>query len=271
MHGVDGDFPTWFQIGSDGTGAFVGQVGSARPIREVTLTDDGVVFALPPQYEGRDDDMRFEGRLSGEVLAGTTTDSKGRTIEWEARPAPDMPYREVAWGEPVELIQADLSNWTPRSPDWESHWSIADGCLVNAKVGSDIVTTERFTDFKLVCEYKYPADSNSGIYLRGRYEVQILDDYGKEPSVGSSAAVYGCIKPASNAVNPPEEWNVCEIELVGRFVTIVLNGQTVIPRTEIPGITGGALDSAEGEPGPLFLQGDHGPITFRRVTLTPAK
>jgi len=268
VHGVDGDFPTWFQIDTDGTGAFVGQVGSARPIGNIDLSSDGVTFSLRPQYEGREDDLRFEGRLVDGVLKGETTDSKGRTITWEAKPAPALPFRDVAWGEPRSLIGTDLSNWVARTPDWESHWSIEDGCLVNAKVGSDLVTRERFSDFKLVCEYKYPAGSNSGIYLRGRYEVQILDDFGKEPSVGSSGAVYGCIKPAANAVNPPEEWNLCEIELVGRFVTITLNGQTVIPRTEIPGITGGALDSAEGEPGPLFLQGDHGPVTFRQVLLT---
>lgn len=271
VHGRGGSFPTWFEIKADGTGSFVGQVGSARPIREIHVDGNDLTFTLPPQYEGRKDDLKFTGKLDGETLKGTTTDKEGHSLDWEAKRAPALPYKDVQWGEPVELIGKDLSNWVPRSPNWESHWSIVDGQLVNEKTGSDLVTKEKYRDFKLVCEYKYPAGSNSGIYLRGRYEVQILDDHGKEPSVGSSAAVYGCIKPSVNAVKPHDEWNVCEIELVGRWVTIKLNGQTVIPRSQIPGITGGALDSAEGEPGPLFLQGDHGPITFRKVTITPAR
>ncbi|MBN9502891.1 MAG: hypothetical protein BGO01_20295 [Armatimonadetes bacterium 55-13] len=271
VHGKGGTFPTWFQINDDNTGSFVGQVGSARPIREIKVEGDNLVFILPPQYEGRKDDMRFEGKLDGGALKGTTTDKEGETISWEAKKAPALPHREVKWGTPVELIGADLSNWTPRSPNWESHWSIEDGQLVNAKAGSDLVTKQKFSDFKLVCEYKYPEKSNSGIYLRGRYEIQILDDYGQESTVGTSAAVYGFIRPTENAVKPHGEWNTCEIELIGRWITIVLNGKKVVDHQEIPGITGGALDCNEGEPGPLFLQGDHGPVTFRKVTLTPAE
>jgi hypothetical protein len=157
-----------------------------------------------------------------------------------------------------------------RSPDWENNWQIVDGTLYNRAVGSDIVLKQPFMDFKLVAEYKYPAGSNSGIYLRGRYEFQIIDDFGHAPGVGTSAAIYGFITPQRNAVKPADEWNSAEITLLGRHVTVVLNGDTVIDNQEIPGITGGALDSNEGEPGTIFLQGDHGPVVFRRLTLTPA-
>jgi hypothetical protein len=100
--------------------------------------------------------------------------------------------------------------------------------------------------------------------------MQIFDDYGAKPSVGSSAAIYGFLTPSKNAILPAGEWNRAEITLIGRHVAIVLNGEEVV-RGEIPGITGGALDSDEGTPGPLFLQGDHGPVTFRRLDLTPAE
>lgn len=266
----DGDFPSWFELNADGSGQFVGQFGNARPIAKSSSKGGVLTFSLPKQYENRTDDMVFTGQLDGALLKGDTTHGDGTPLTWTADKAPDLPYREVQWGEPASLIHSDLSNWEPRSPDWEVNWSVSDGQLVNSKVGSDLVLKDGYGDFKLVCEYKYPAGSNSGIYLRGRYEVQILDDYGKEPTWGSSGAVYGFLVPTSHAINAPDEWNRIEIELVGRWVTIVLNGDTIIDQKEIPGITGGALESNEGAPGRLFLQGDHGPVTFRVVEITAA-
>jgi hypothetical protein len=118
-------------------------------------------------------------------------------------------------------------------------------------------------------EFKYPEDSNSGIYLRGRYEVQIQDDFGKEPFERNISGVYGFIAPTENAARKAGEWQSMDITLLGRYVTVMLNDQKVIDHQEIPGITGGALDSNEGEPGPIFIQGDHGPISFRSVVVTP--
>jgi hypothetical protein len=268
---LDGDaFPSWVELGQ-GEGRFVGRVGSARAIPHIEIDEDRVLWRLPKQYESRQDDMEFEGQLEGDALSGTTRTDDGRTVRWIGKRAQSMePSGSPHWGEPVELIGSDLSNWEPRSPEGQNNWSVRDGMLVNSSVGSDLVTKDRFMDFKLVAEFSYPPKSNSGIYLRGRYEVQILDDYGKPSSVGNSGAIYGFIEPTTNAVKPAEEWNVAEITLLGRYVTIVLNGETVIDNQEIPGITGGALDSDEGAPGPLFLQGDHGPVTFRRLTLIPA-
>ena len=102
------------------------------------------------------------------------------------------------------------------------------------------------------------------------YEVQVQDDYGKEPGNRSMGAIYGQLTPAENAALPAGEWQSFDITLVGRTVTVVLNGQTIVERQEIPGTTGGALDSREGEPGPIFLQGDHGRIAYRNLVLTPA-
>lgn len=270
VHHPDGDFPSWFETNADGTGQFVGQFGSARPITKSSNTGSILNFSLPKQYEPREDDMVFEGQLDGEKLEGETTHSDGTPLTWTAVRAPALPHRDTQWGQAISLIGSDLSNWEPRSPGMEVNWKIEDGCLMNTKVGSDLILNDAYGDFKLVCEYKYPPGSNSGIYLRGRYEVQILDDFGQKTSWGSSAAVYGFLVPSKNAINAPDEWNTIEIELIGRWVTITLNGQTVIAQKEIPGITGGALDSNEAAPGRIFLQGDHGPITFRKVEITPA-
>lgn len=270
VHHPDGDFPSWFEINADGIGQFVGQFGSARPIAKSSNTGSLLTFSLPKQYEPREDDMVFEGQLDGEKLEGDTTHSDGTPLTWTAVKAPTLPYRETHWGQATSLIGSDLSSWEPRSPGIEMNWKIEDGCLVNTRVGSDLILIDAYGDFKLVCEYKYPSGSNSGIYLRGRYEVQILDDFGQKPSWGSSAAVYGFLVPSKNAIHAPDEWNTIEIELIGRWVTITLNGETVVNQKEIRGITGGALDSNEAAPGRLFLQGDHGPITFRKVEITPA-
>ncbi len=267
---VNNSFPSWVELRPDG-GSFVGQFGSARPIAEVTANGEEVVWSLPKQYEGRDDDMRFHGSLDGDILKGTTTGDKGELLTWTAIRQAPLPYRDVVFGEGIELVQNSLDNWHPRSPEWDNRWSIKDEVLDNAGVGTDLVTNRAFQDFKLITEYRYPKGSNSGIYLRGRYEYQIYDDYDAQPSVGSSGAIYGFLIPASHAIKPFGEWNTAEITLVGRYVTVVLNGVTIHDRAEIPGITGGALDCDEGAPGPLFIQGDHGPVEYRRLTLYPAQ
>ena len=131
-----------------------------------------------------------------------------------------------------------------------------------------MVTTRQFTDFRLRLEVRYPKDGNSGVYLRGRYEVQVADTPGPEPLIDGLGSIYGFLTPGAYANRPPGEWQSFDITLTGRSVTVVLNGKTIISRQDIPGITGGALDSAEGEPGPLMIQGDHGPVEYHNMVLT---
>jgi hypothetical protein len=133
------------------------------------------------------------------------------------------------------------------------------------------VTERRFGDFMLHLEFRYPKGSNSGVYLRGRYGVQVQDSAGVEPANDLLGAVYGFLAPSELMAGKPDEWQTFDITLVGRRVTIVANGTTVVCDREIPGITGGALDSDEGTPGPLMLQGDHGTVEYRNITLTPAR
>jgi hypothetical protein len=142
---------------------------------------------------------------------------------------------------------------------------------VRAPSGSNIITDAVFNDFQLHIEFRIPAGSNSGVYLRGRYEIQIVDSKGQEPNVGLLGAIYGFLSPTEMMANAAGEWQSFDVTLAGRLVTLAVNGKTVICNQEIPGITGGAIDSNEGEAGPIMIQGDHGPIDLRNILITPAK
>ena len=141
--------------------------------------------------------------------------------------------------------------------------------MVNKEAGGSLITNQKFDDFKLSIEFRYPERSNSGIYLRGRYELQIEDSKGRADKV-SIGGIYGFIVPAVNAATNPGEWQTFEVTLVGRHVRVVHNGIEVVSNRPIPGITGGSLDSKEGDPGPIMIQGDHGPIEFRKFVITPS-
>jgi hypothetical protein len=271
-----GEYPSWLEIRQSGrtlVGAFVGRVGSARPISRVEFDKGRVHFVVPPQHESRKDDLEFEGKLDSDVIRGETTDDDGKRVTWTAKRAPSLARaKPPTWGEPVELFNGkNLDGWKPRSADAKNQWQAKEGVLVNTASGTDLVTERKFTDFKLHCEFRYPAGSNSGVYLRGRYEVQIEDNYGDEPDSHKIGGVYGFLTPSVNAAKKPGEWQTLDVTLTGRVVTVVLNGERVIDRQTIPGITGGALDGDEGNPGPIFLQGDHGPVEFRNLTLTPGE
>ncbi|MBX9582309.1 MAG: DUF1080 domain-containing protein [Gemmataceae bacterium] len=276
VSGPDGTYPSWLEVRRSGTntlvGSFVGRFGSARPVSRVEVDGDRVRFAVPPQWEKRADDLAFEGKLDGGLLRGETTDDRGRRVTWEGRRAPDLKRAgPPRWGAPVGLFNGkDLTGWKPRPPAAGHGWAVENGVLVNKAPGTDLVTGQTFTDFKLRAEFRYPKGSNSGVYLRGRYEVQVEDDAGRDPDSHGSGGVYGFLTPSVNAAKPAGEWQTLEVTLVGRVLTVVLNGERVIDRQAIPGITGGALDGDEGRPGPVMLQGDHGRVEFRALTLTPA-
>jgi len=284
VQGSDARYTSWLEVSRDSsgslTGRFVGRFGSVRPIKELNFSDGKLNFSLPPQYEQMKVDLVFNGTLEGRKLSGTTNGEDGKTISWTGVPAPALKPREnVKWGKPVALFNGkDLDGWMLRFERGKGCWSIEDGAMTNSKGCVDIVTRQKFKDFKLNLEFKL-ADpqlnggqpSNSGIYLRGRHEIQILDDYGKPAESLGMGALYGFLTPVRNASKKSNEWQTYEIIVNGRQLTVVLNGETVIDRQEMPGITGGALDSNEGAPGPIMLQGDHGKVWFRNVVLTPAK
>lgn len=268
---------SWLEVSRSGystlVGRYVGGGGSARPISQVFFEDNRFHFSLPVQWEQPAGDLRFEGQLSGDTLSGTMWTTDGKQLQWTGVRAPSLVRtREPEWGKPVELFNGrDLTGWRARNPKGSNGWVVEDGLLRNAKPGNDLVTTQAFMDFKLHAEFRYPRGSNSGIYLRGRYEAQIEDDAGSPPESHLLGGIYGFLEPRVNAAKRADEWQSLDITLVGREVTMVLNGEETIHRQAIPGITGGALDSREGEPGPLLLQGDHGRIDFRKISLMVSK
>ena len=274
-----GEYPSWLEVRQSGfrtfIGAYVGQFGSARSIGNVEWDDASgrFRFVLPPQWEHRTNDIVFTGRFEGDVLHGETSDDQGKVITWEGRRAPSLTRAQPPkWGKPIALFNGrDLTGWKSRHAGASHGWRVEKGCLTNAVPGNDIVTEAQFTDFKLHAKFRYPAKSNSGIYLRGRYEVQIEDNFGKDTDSHYIGGVYGFLTPRVNAARRADEWQTLDITLVGRVVTVVLNGEPIIERQAIPGITGGAMDSDEDKSGPILIQGDHGPIEFSELTLIPAK
>jgi hypothetical protein len=266
--------PSWLEVRHSGhqmlVGQFVGASGSARPISRVYFTEGQLRFSLPPQWENETNDLSFEGRLQDGKLTGSMIAADGKKFNWTASRAPALrrPAPPV-WGKPVQLFNGtDLKGWHVLG---ESQWQAKDGVLHNLKAGGNLVSDQTFNDFKLHIEFRYPKGSNSGVYLRGRYEVQIADATDAVPASDQFGAVYGFQPPTELVARNPGEWQTFDITLVGRLVTVVANGKTVICNREIPGITGGALDSNEGAPGPLLLQGDHGAVEFRNISITPAK
>ena len=268
--------PSWLEVERSGSatlvGQFVGSGGSARPIAKIEFTDGAFRFAIPPQWESNPKDITFEGRLEGDRISGSMTLGDGQVVKWSGTRAPSLRRTGApVWGTPVTLFDGtSLEGWQPLGRR-DSKWSAVDGVLKNADSGANLVTSQKFDDFKLHLEFRVPKGANSGVYLRGRYELQIDDAAGLEPSSHHLGGLYGFIAPSENVARAASEWQTMDVTLVGRMLTYSLNGTTVICNREIPGITGGALDSAEAEPGPLLLQGDHGPVEYRNVVLTPAR
>jgi hypothetical protein len=143
--------------------------------------------------------------------------------------------------------------------------------VVEPKGNADLVTDAKFQDLKVHLEFNLEPGSNSGVYLRGRYEIQILDDKSKATEEHGCGALYSRIAPRIDATRPAGEWQSFDLTLVGRRLTVVLNAQTVVDGATVEGITGGAENPFEGEPGPLMLQGDHGKVRFRNIVVTPAR
>lgn len=273
IHATGGDYPSWLDVWTSGgthlVGQFVGRGGSARPISRVEFINPTMRFSIPPQWDKRPDDETYDGTLSGGKLEGWTTDRAGKRMTWSGARAPSLARTGTpAWGEPVSLIAASsLAGW--REPN--KGWTVSGGVLKSVGAADNLVSTPTYSDFKVHVEFRVPKGSNSGVYLRGRYEVQIEDSDVVEPPLDRMGAIYGFLAPTWDTRRAPGEWQTFDVTLVGRVVTVEMNGTRVICDREIPGITGGALDSDEASPGPLMLQGDHGAIEYRNIVVTPAR
>jgi hypothetical protein len=268
--------PSWLEVQRSGNnvliGRFVGNGGSARPISEVKVDNGKYSFSIPPQWESTTRYVDFAFEVDGDNLKGTMVATDGVPYNFTGLRAPKLARNgEPVWGKPIKLFNGkDMSGW---HTDGKNQWIVEDGVLKSQHSGANLLTDSTFTDFKLHVEFRYQQGSNSGIYLRGRYEVQIIDTKSgqPEPINNQFSSVYGFLPPNQMTAKDPGEWQSFDITLIGRLVTVVANGKTVICQAEIPGITGGAINSREGEPGPILIQGDHGPIDLRNIVITPVR
>lgn len=272
----DQNYPGWMEVEFSGTNTLVGRfmniVGSARPIAEVIESDGQFSFSIPPQWIGSQD-LVVRGSRDGDHLSGTMLTPSGEAMSFTGDRAPVL-HRESPkkWTKAKPIFNGtNIDGWKPQSTSATNQWKAVNGILTSPQSGVNLMTEEKYEDFKLHIEFKYPEHSNSGIFLRGRYEVQVEDDYGKHTNSHYIGGVYGFLEPNENAGKPAGQWQTYDITLVGRRVSVVLNGKAVITDAIIAGITGGALDSDEAAPGPILLQGDHGPIEYRNITISVPK
>ena len=192
-------------------------------------------------------------------------------------PAPDL--SKVKFGAPVTLFNSkDLKGWKLTNEKQVNGFSVVDGILVNNPVQNEgkphisygnLRTEQVFEDFNLKIEVNVPAESNSGIYLRGMYEIQVFDSYKKELDSHNMGAVYSRIKPTVNAEKPAGTWQTFDITLCDRHITVILNGTKIIDNQPVYGPTGGAILSDVFAAGPIYLQGDHGKVEYKNIVLTP--
>ena len=250
---------------------FLNRGGSPVKLASVEVKDDELVFTTAAP-EGRPG-QTFRVKRKGAGLEGSTTAGE-RTLEFTGARPPSWPAANAnathTYGKPVELFDGkSLDTWNLQIANRPSGWSIVDGAMTNEAKANNLVSKQTFKDFKIQAEYRIESGSNSGIYLRGRYELQVLDDFGKAPESHGHMAIYAWVAPRVNASKPATEWQVMEAVLVGNKVTVTLNGQKVHDNATIQAITGGALDANETQPGPIMLQGDHGKVWYRKVTVTP--
>ena len=213
---------------------------------------------------------------SNDGLTLTRTAFKGFKLP-DVPAAPDL--TSLKFGEPVHLFNGtDLSGWELTNKEQVNGFMVEDGILINDPIQPEsgehvnygnLRTVTEFEDFNLKLEVNIPEGSNSGIYLRGIYEVQVYDTYGKPLDSHHMGGLYSRIAPSVNAEKPAGEWQTFDINLCNRHVTVILNGVTIIDNQPVYGPTGGALHADVSIPGPIYLQGDHGKVMYRNLVLTP--
>jgi hypothetical protein len=263
--------------------------GSVLPVQGVKI--DGNTLAVTRISKTKNAKTNTEdtvtetitGTVSGDDLKLVTVKSKedgkefgradfsGKRIP-PVPPTPDL--SKVKYGEAVTLFNGkDLTGWTLVNPKAENGWSVTDGILINrvepGKHLGNLRTEREFEDFNLKLETRTQANSNSGIYLRGIYEIQVAETYGKPLDPHNMGALYSRITPSVAAEKPIGEWQTFDITLVDRHVTVILNGQKIIDNQPVLGCTGGAMTSDESKPGPIMLQGDHTNIDYRNIVIRP--
>jgi hypothetical protein len=270
----DQTYPDWLEL-VEKDGAVQARVqpksGNVRPVTVIKLEGDHLTLRISAANK-KNPETTWELTASGGKISGTEKHGDQAAAQLAGVRAPELKRDPPkAWSTAEPLFDGkDLKGWEPDDPS-KNHWVAQNGELVNLEHGANLRTTRKFEDFKLHFELNCPDGGNSGFYLRGRYEIQVAYEKGPGPSL-SMGAIYGMIAPSVEMPRKPGEWESVDATLVGRTVTVVRDGTTVIDHQEIPGITGGALDANEAEPGPFYIQGDHtGGMKYRNITIAVAK
>jgi hypothetical protein len=294
----DATYPSWLEV-TDKAGSLAARTQPREgSVRESAAKMDGArlivtVAAATPERPASDTRPATPARpaLTWELTAKggklTGVQKFGDVVQGQVAGAQAPALKRdapKAWTNPEPLFNGkDLAGWVTmnntQNPNAKvNHWVAKDGELVNEAQGHNIATTRKFGDFKLHVEFNLTASANSGIYLRGRYEAQ-MPPPGSRRTGGARGsggtlgyAIYGFVRATADAPGDPAEWRTYDLTLVGRSVTLVVDGITIVANQEVAGITGGALDSNEAEPGPIYLQGDHtGGIRYRNITISEPK
>ena len=288
--------PGWLgvtQEKGDLDGAILWGSGSVKPVTSVNVEGDRLVITRVQverrgANKGKKITETITATLSGDnlklvtVKAGPDGGEFGRA-EFTGKRIPPLPPKpdlsKAKYGKPITLFNGkNLDGWELTNPNNANGWIAEDGVLVNKPIQPEgkghiaygnLRTIAEFEDFNLKLAANVPEKSNSGIYLRGIYELQILDSYGKPLNPHNMGAIYSRITPAVSAEKPAGQWQSLDVTLLDRHVTVVLNGKTIIDNEPLLGCTGGALWSDPMRPGPLYLQGNHGAASFRNIVLTP--
>jgi hypothetical protein len=272
----------WLEVAGAGTdnlkGRFMGApMGLLDEIPRLSISEGELRFALEAKF--RKDHGSEKGlywaRLEDGKLKGTfeIEGDPSTYLEWTGVRAPALSDKDDgSWkrGDPVVLFNGhDLTGWQAVPPAHLVGWVVKEGALTALPGAPDLISEKKFSNFVVDAEYRIEPHTNTGIVLRGRYEVQIADDADRPTSNRGTGAILGRLAPTLNAEKLAGEWQALGIRLVGREVTVVLNGIRVINRQSIDGPTNIALDTNEAEPGPILLQGNRGPVEFRRIVVYP--
>jgi hypothetical protein len=294
---LQGDRAGWLGVEEKG-GALSSSVlwggGSVLPTDGTKIEGDSLIVTRLSNAKRKDKEGKeitekvtetLTVKVSGDSLTGSTVKAKadGKTFgqaEFTGKRIPAIPatpdLSKVKFGEPINLFNGkDLSGWRLIKADDLNGWGVEDGALINRVVKEpgkhfgNLRTDAEFEDFNLKLEVRTQENSNSGIYLRGIYEVQVMESFGRPLDSHHMGALYSRITPSVAAEKAIGEWQTMDITLVDRHLTVILNGKTIIDNQPVLGCTGGALTSDESKPGPLFLQGDHTNVDFRNMVLRP--
>lgn len=293
---IDGGSVGWLNVHeNDGfiDAELLWQGGSVVPVSNVYFTGDNSLVVTRTREVEKSADRKhivtqtFTFERKGNKLTGTMTDpardglsiSKLSFKGWRLPLPPAAPdLSAIKYGQPVQLFNGkDLTGWRLINPKQANGFKVVNGVLVNDPVNPEgqrvrfgnLRTEKEFEDFKLTLEVNVPEHSNSGVYLRGMYEIQVIDSYGKELDSHNMGAVYSRITPAFAAEKKGGEWQTMEMILCDRHITVVLNGTKIIDNKPVYGPTGGAMQADVFKAGPIYLQGDHGKVSYRNMVLTP--